>query len=106
MAHPKYTLRQVAKTMESFGTRIQFSVFECPLDDLRLEKLKAALHDLIHHENDQILFVSLGPEDSSHGLRIDSMVTPVCGSMWTPALARFVRLAFVSVAIAPCMVLQ
>lgn len=71
-------LRQVAKTMESFGTRIQFSVFECPLDDLRLEKLKAALHDVIHHDNDQILFVSLGPEDSSHGLRIDSMGQVYC----------------------------
>jgi len=71
-------LRQVAKTMESFGTRIQFSVFECPLDELRLEKLKAALHDVIHHDNDQILFVSLGPEDSSHGLRIDSMGQVYC----------------------------
>jgi CRISPR-associated protein Cas2 len=66
-------LRRVARTMESFGTRIQFSVFECPLDDLRLERLKAALHEVLHHEHDQILFVSLGPEDSAHGLRIDSM---------------------------------
>ena len=66
-------LRRVAKTMESFGTRIQFSVFECPLDDLRLVRLRAELHDILHHEEDQILFVSLGPEDSAHGLRIDSL---------------------------------
>jgi CRISPR-associated protein Cas2 len=71
-------LRQVAKTMESFGTRIQFSVFECPLDDLRLEKLRAALHALVHHDHDQILFVSLGPEDSAHTLRIDAMGQPYC----------------------------
>lgn len=75
ICNPK-RLRQVAKTMESFGTRIQFSVFECPLDDLRLEKLKAALHELLNHEHDQILFVSLGP--AAHGLRIDSMGQVYC----------------------------
>jgi len=36
-------LRRVAKTLESYGTRLQFSVFECPLDDLRLAQAKAAL---------------------------------------------------------------
>ncbi|MCB1227757.1 MAG: CRISPR-associated endonuclease Cas2 [Verrucomicrobiales bacterium] len=69
-------LRRVAKTMEAFGTRIQYSVFECALDDLRLEKLRAALHPILHHEEDQVLFVSLGPEDSRHGLRIDAMGLP------------------------------
>ena len=29
-------LRRVAKTLESYGTRLQFSVFECPLDELRV----------------------------------------------------------------------
>jgi len=37
IAHPK-RLRRVARTLESFGTRLQYSVFECPLDQLRLEK--------------------------------------------------------------------
>ncbi|MFK5921355.1 MAG: CRISPR-associated endonuclease Cas2 [Verrucomicrobiota bacterium] len=57
-------LRHVAKTCESFGTRIQYSVFECPLDDLRLEKLKHALLTTINHDEDQVLFISLGPEHS------------------------------------------
>lgn len=73
IANPK-RLRNVAKTCESFGSRIQYSVFECPLSDLKLEQLKAALHEIIHHEDDQILFISLGPENSP--FRIDSMGQP------------------------------
>lgn len=63
IADPK-RLRRVSKTCEAFGSRIQYSVFECPLDDVRFEKLKAELHDTIHHEDDQVLFISLGPEDA------------------------------------------
>lgn len=69
-------LRQVAKVVEGFGSRLQFSVFECPLDDMRLQQLKAALQDQINTEQDQILFVSLGPEASDTGLRIDAMGLP------------------------------
>ncbi|MDA8976549.1 CRISPR-associated endonuclease Cas2, partial [bacterium] len=32
IATPK-RLRMVAKVCQSFGSRIQYSVFECPLDD-------------------------------------------------------------------------
>jgi CRISPR-associated protein Cas2 len=69
-------LRRVAKTMEAFGTRIQYSVFECALDDLRLQRLRADLEPLLHHDEDQVLFVSLGPEDSRHGLKIDALGLP------------------------------
>lgn len=75
IANPK-RLRQVAKTCESFGSRIQYSVFECPLDELRFENLRAALHQIIHHEDDQILFVSLGQESSSSPFRIEAMGQP------------------------------
>jgi len=69
-------LRRVAKAMEGFGVRIQYSVFECALDGRRFEKMKAELPPLLNHEEDQILFVSLGPEDSAHGLRIEAMGQP------------------------------
>lgn len=75
ICHPK-RLRRVAKAMESYGTRIQFSVFECALDEMRLNRLKAALQPLMNHEEDQVLFVSLGPEDSRHSLRIEAMGLP------------------------------
>jgi len=75
ICNPK-RLRQVAKTMEGYGMRLQYSVFECALDGKRVAKLKADLHEILHHEEDQVLFVSLGPEDSSHVLRIEAMGLP------------------------------
>lgn len=75
IAHPK-RLRKVAKTCEAYGSRIQYSVFECPLDDLRFQQLRATLDEIIHHDDDQILFVSLGPEDSKFPFRIESLGQP------------------------------
>src|SRR5262249_30637126 len=49
-------LRKVARSLEGFGVRLQYSVFECPLDDLRLAKLKAELQPLLNHDEDQVLF--------------------------------------------------
>ena len=69
-------LRKVARSLEGFGTRLQYSVFECPLDDLRLAKLKAVLHPLLDHEEDQVLFVSLGPSSSDASLIIEAMGLP------------------------------
>ena len=39
-------LRRVARTLEGFGVRLQYSVFECALDAMRLAKLKAELQDV------------------------------------------------------------
>ena len=57
-------LRKVARSLEGFGVRLQYSVFECPLDDLRLAKLKMELQSLVNHDEDQVLFVSLGSSAS------------------------------------------
>lgn len=75
ICHPK-RLRRVAKVMEGYGARLQYSVFECALDEKRYRKMEAALHPILNHDEDQVLFVSLGPEDSSHGLRIEAMGLP------------------------------
>jgi CRISPR-associated protein Cas2 len=75
ISHPK-RLRNVARTLEGFGVRLQYSVFECALDDTRLAKLKAALHDLLNHEEDQVLFVSLGPSAGDATLVIEAMGLP------------------------------
>jgi CRISPR-associated protein Cas2 len=69
-------LRKVARSLEGFGVRLQYSVFECPLDDLRLAKLKAELQDLLDHEEDQVLFVSLGPSANDASLIIEAMGLP------------------------------
>ncbi|AHF89494.1 CRISPR-associated protein Cas2 [Opitutaceae bacterium TAV5] len=75
IANPK-RLRQVAKLLESYGTRLQYSVFECPLDDLRLEQAKADLRDTINADQDQVLFVSLGPEANDATLIIATLGLP------------------------------
>jgi len=49
ISNPK-RLRKVARSLEGFGVRLQYSVFECPLDDMRLAKLKAELQGLVNHE--------------------------------------------------------
>lgn len=67
---------KVAKVCESYGVRIQFSVFECPLDELRLQQLRAHLEELINRDADQVLLVTLGPESGDASLRIDAIGRP------------------------------
>lgn len=69
-------LRRVARALEGFGVRLQYSVFECPLDDMRMAKLKAELHPLLKHDEDQVLFVSLGPSSNDATLVIEAMGQP------------------------------
>lgn len=42
---------RVAKTMLNFGTRVQYSVFECIMDNKLLEKMTAKLNKLISEED-------------------------------------------------------
>lgn len=58
-------LRRVAKICESYGNRIQFSVFESSLSSTMLASLQMELDALINHDTDQILFVDLGVDDAS-----------------------------------------
>lgn len=67
---------KIAKACESYGARIQFSVFECPLDELRLQQLRGELEALINRDEDQVLLVILGPESGDASLRIDAIGRP------------------------------
>jgi CRISPR-associated protein Cas2 len=69
-------LRGVARTLEGYGVRLQFSVFECLLDSMRLSKAKTALAEIIDSSEDQVLFISLGPEVSDVGLSMESLGRP------------------------------
>ena len=75
ICNPK-RLRRVAKVMEGFGVRLQYSVFECPLDAMRLAQVKSALGPILNHDEDQVLFVSLGPQASDASLIIEAMGLP------------------------------
>lgn len=56
-------LRRVFKTCRDYGEHLQFSVFECDLDAMDKARLEAALRQIIHHDEDQVLFVALGPAE-------------------------------------------
>ena len=56
-------LRKVFKTMRGFGDHLQYSVFECQLTPMDLVRLRTALAKVIHHTEDQVLFVDLGPAE-------------------------------------------
>ncbi len=54
-------LRQVYKLMRGRGEHIQLSVFRCELNRRELFELRGELGQLINHDEDQVLFVDIGP---------------------------------------------
>lgn len=56
-------LRKVFQLMRGYGDHLQYSVFECALTATDLARLRAALSAIIHHDEDQVLFVALGPAE-------------------------------------------
>jgi CRISPR-associated protein Cas2 len=56
-------LRKVFKTLQGYGEHLQLSVFRCELDPMRLVRLRQKLSEAIHHTQDQVLIVDMGPAD-------------------------------------------
>ena len=56
-------LRKVFKTMRGYGDHLQYSVFECQLTRMDLVRLRAELAEIIHHKEDQVLFIDIGPAE-------------------------------------------
>ena len=56
----KRRLRRVAKQCQSYGQRVQNSVFECILEPALLVKLKAKLEAIIDPEVDSLRYYYLG----------------------------------------------
>jgi len=53
-------LRRVAKTCQNFGQRVQFSVFECVVDNAQWIELRKRLTDEFNPECDSLRFYFLG----------------------------------------------
>ena len=66
-------LRQVFKIMRGWGDHLQYSVFECQLTKMDAARLRAQLSGVIHHTEDQVLFVNLGPAEG-RGDRVISAI--------------------------------
>ncbi len=56
-------LRRAFKTCRNFGDHLQFSVFECDLSPAEKIELERELSQVINQDEDQVLFVSLGPAE-------------------------------------------
>ncbi len=54
-------LRRVFKTMRGYGDHLQLSVFRCELSKRELVEVRTKLAAIIHHTEDQVLFVDVGP---------------------------------------------
>jgi CRISPR-associated protein Cas2 len=57
-------LQKVHKTMKGFGEPIHYSVFRCNLTPKGRVEMKAALFELIKHDEDRIMIIDLGDVDS------------------------------------------
>lgn len=54
---------KVMKALEGFGTRVQYSVFECSLKPREIDDLRKRMKKLIVDEEDSVRFYFLGAED-------------------------------------------
>lgn len=53
--------RQVFRVLQGYGEHVQLSVFRCDLDPVQVVRLRAALERIIHHQEDQVILLRLGP---------------------------------------------
>lgn len=56
-------LRQIYKRMHGFGDPLQYSVFRCDLSDVEKLEMIRVIHELIHHEEDRVMIVDVGPAE-------------------------------------------
>ncbi len=52
-------LAKVAKVMEGYGRRVQYSIFECQLDSQTLKRLQNDLLQIIDQEEDEVKYFRL-----------------------------------------------
>ena len=54
-------LRKVHRVVHDFGWPMQYSVFICDLDPIELLILKKEIGSIMHHGEDSLAFINLGP---------------------------------------------
>ncbi|GIX00472.1 MAG: CRISPR-associated endoribonuclease Cas2 [Pirellulaceae bacterium] len=69
-------LRRVFKTMKDWGNHLQYSVFECELSATEFVEMRERLREILHLEEDQVLFIYLGPAASRGERVIESLGQP------------------------------
>lgn len=69
-------LKKVFKVCKNHGTHLQYSVFECDLTPRELIALQRELKELLKMDEDQVLFVCLGPAEGRGERVIASLGLP------------------------------
>lgn len=69
-------LRKVYKTMLGWGDHLQLSVFQCELNEREVVQLRLELDGIIHHGEDQVLFVDIGTVEGRSTNAITSLGRP------------------------------
>ena len=64
--------RHVFRIMKGYGRWLQLSVFQCRLTTRRRQDMAAALEAVIHHRDDDVLIIDVGPADKVD-LRVESL---------------------------------
>jgi CRISPR-associated protein Cas2 len=68
---------KVYKTMRGFGEHLQLSVFQCDLTPAQKVRMVAALSEIINHEEDQVVFIDLGPTEGREVKEIQAIGRPM-----------------------------
>jgi len=61
---------RVAKTLEGYGQRMQYSLFECRITKVQYLRLRARLEDIIDPEEDEVSFYFLNEQDQKKIIRL------------------------------------
>jgi CRISPR-associated protein Cas2 len=69
-------LRRVAKACQDFGTRVQYSVFECHIDSAQWVKLRARHEKIIDPAADSLRCYNLGSHYGEKVLHIGAKPVP------------------------------
>jgi len=73
IADPK-RLQKVAKVCEDFGVRVQYSVFECHLDQEELNELWLRLLEIIDEDEDRLVGYKVDARAAKETLTAGTMV--------------------------------
>jgi len=69
-------LRKVFQLLRGYGDHLQLSVFRCDLKRAERVVLEQKLRELIHHTEDQVLFIDIGPAQGRATLAIEALGRP------------------------------
>ncbi|MBP7624542.1 MAG: CRISPR-associated endonuclease Cas2 [Xanthomonadales bacterium] len=71
--------RRIFRIMKGYGEWVQLSVFQCRLNRQRHAELIALLDGMIHHADDHVVLMDVGPADkvAPHMTSLGRNFTPV-----------------------------